>query len=106
MISAIQYSDIGQTSAVVAWKTDLRSNSLVTYCLNGGTQCETARDDALVTDHSVKLSDLQPGKSYHITVLSRLGSDPDAAEGSLEATDDLQTSAIVDTTPPKITGQT
>jgi thiol-disulfide isomerase/thioredoxin len=106
VISAIQYSDVGQTSAVVAWKTDLRSNSLVQYCLNGGTQCETARDDALVTDHSVKLSDLQPGTAYHITVVSKLGSDPDAAEGTLDATDNLQTSAIVDTTPPKITGPT
>ncbi len=104
VVSAIQYSDITQTSAVVTWKTDVRSNSLVTYCLDGGTQCESDRDDALVTDHSVKLSDLEAGKSYHITVQSRLGSDPDAAEGSLEATTDLQTTSIIDTTPPKITG--
>jgi thiol-disulfide isomerase/thioredoxin/RNA polymerase subunit RPABC4/transcription elongation factor Spt4 len=106
VISAIQYSDVGQTSAVVAWKTDLRSNSLVQYCLNGGIQCETARDDTLVTDHSVKLSDLQPGTAYHITVISKLGSDLDSPEGTLDATDNLQTSAIVDTTPPKITGPT
>ncbi|MGA2367782.1 MAG: redoxin domain-containing protein, partial [Dehalococcoidia bacterium] len=104
VISAIQYSDVTQTSAVVTWKTDVRSNSLVQYCLNGGTQCASQRDDALVTDHSVKLPDLQPGAAYDITVVSRLSSDPDAAEGSLKATNILQTTTIVDTTPPKITG--
>ncbi|MGA9048905.1 MAG: redoxin domain-containing protein [Dehalococcoidia bacterium] len=104
VISNIQYSDITESSATVTWKTDVRSNSLVIYCLNGGTQCENARDDALVTDHSVNLTDLQAGKSYHITVQSRLSSDPDSAQGSLEATNDLQATAIVDTTPPKITG--
>lgn len=106
VISAIQYSDITESSATVNWKTDVRSNSRVVYCLEGGTDCQTARDDALVTDHSVKLSDLQPGKSYHITVLSGLSSDINAAQGSQEATNDLQTTAIVDKTPPKITGPT
>ncbi|MHB8084418.1 MAG: zinc-ribbon domain-containing protein [Dehalococcoidia bacterium] len=106
VISSIQYSDITQSGATVTWKTDVRSNSLVIYCLNGGDQCENARDDALVTDHSVKLSGLQAGKAYHITVQSKLSSEPDAAQGSLEATNDLQVSEILDTTPPKILGPT
>jgi thiol-disulfide isomerase/thioredoxin/RNA polymerase subunit RPABC4/transcription elongation factor Spt4/cytoskeletal protein RodZ len=104
VISSIQYSDVTSTSALVTWKTDVRSNSLVQYCLDGGVQCQTQRDDALVTEHSLKLPDLQPGTDYHITVISRLGSDPEAAEGSMEATNVLQTPSIQDITPPKITG--
>ena len=104
VISAIQYSDVTQTSAVVTWKTDVPSNSLVQYCLNGGTQCASQSDDALVTNHSVKLPDLQPGASYEITVISKYGSGDNEAEGTLKATNDLQTTAIVDTTPPVITG--
>ena len=102
VISSIQYSDITRTSATVTWKTDKKSNSIVIYCLDGGTQCENAKDDAMVTDHVVKLTSLEQGKSYHITVKSRLGDSPDALDASLEATGILTVSDVRDTTPPVI----
>jgi peroxiredoxin/RNA polymerase subunit RPABC4/transcription elongation factor Spt4 len=101
-ISDIQYSDITRTGATVTWKTDKKSNSIVIYCIDGGTLCENGRDDALVTDHSVNLTNLEQGKSYHITVKSSLGDSPDSPDSSLEATAVLTTSDVRDTTPPVV----
>jgi len=102
VISDIQYSDITRTGATVTWKTDKKSNSIVIYCIDGGTLCENGRDDSLVTDHSVNLTNLEQGKSYHITVKSSLGDSPDSPDSSLEATAVLTTSDVRDTTPPVI----
>ncbi len=101
-ISNIQYSDITRTGATVTWKTDKESNSIVIYCLDGGTQCENAKDDAMVTNHVVKLTSLEQGKTYHITVKSRLDDNPDSPDASLEATEVIRTSEVRDTTPPVI----
>lgn len=102
VITDVGYSDIGRTSATVTWKTDKKSNSIVIYCLDGGTVCENALDQAMVTDHVVKLTGLEQGKSYHITVKSRLGDSPDSLDASLEETRVLQLSDVRDTVPPVI----
>jgi peroxiredoxin len=102
VISDIQYSEISRTGATVTWKTDKKANSIVIYCLDGGTICENAIDEAMVTDHVVKLTSLEQGKSYHITVKSRLGDSPDSPDASLEATAILRVSDVRDTTPPVI----
>jgi peroxiredoxin/RNA polymerase subunit RPABC4/transcription elongation factor Spt4/xanthosine utilization system XapX-like protein len=99
-ISNVEYSNITRTGATVTWTTDKKSNSLVIYCLDGGTLCENARDDELVTSHSVNLTNLEQGKSYHITVKSALGNDPDSADSSLEVTNVLRMLDVPDTTPP------
>jgi len=99
-ISDVEYSNITRTGATVTWKTDKKSNSLVIYCLEGGTLCENARDDELVTDHSVNLTNLEEDTHYHITVKSALGNDPDSADSSLEVTTLLTTLNVPDTTPP------
>ncbi|MDD5647876.1 MAG: redoxin domain-containing protein [Dehalococcoidia bacterium] len=99
-ISDVEYSNITRTGATVTWKTDKKSNSLVIYCINGGTLCENARDEALVTDHIVNLTNLKEDTSYHITVKSALGNDPDSADSSLEVTSALITLNVPDTTPP------
>lgn len=103
VISDIQFKDIGKTSATITWTTDKKSNSIVVYCLEGGTLCENAKDDALVTGHSVKLPNLEQGKAYHITVKSRLSDAADALDASMDASYVLRTSDVRDTTPPKIT---
>lgn len=103
VISDIQYKDITRTSAVVTWKTDKKSNSIVIYCLEGGDLCENARDDSFVTDHSVKLTGLDVDKGYHITVKSRLDDNPSSPDATLEHTRILRTLGTPDTTPPKIT---
>ncbi len=99
-ISEVEYSNITRTGATVTWKTDKESNSLVIYCLEGGTLCENARDNELVTNHSVNLTNLEQGTSYHITVKSALGDDPDSPDSSLEVTGVLTTLNVQDTTPP------
>jgi RNA polymerase subunit RPABC4/transcription elongation factor Spt4 len=103
VISDIQFSDITQTSAVVTWKTDKKSNSVVIYCLDGGDLCESGKDEAMVTSHSVKLTGLEKSKSYHITVKSRMGDSADSPEASKDAASILRLSEVRDTTPPKIT---
>ncbi|MCX6006727.1 MAG: zinc-ribbon domain-containing protein [Chloroflexi bacterium] len=100
VISNIQYTDIGKTGATVTWTTDKKSNSIVISCKEGGTLCENAKDDALVTSHSIKLTNLEQGQAYHITVKSMVN-DVDA---SLDAPYVLRTTDVQDTTPPKITG--
>lgn len=102
-ISEIEFSDITRNSAIVTWKTDKKSNSVVIYCLDGGTQCESGKDESMVTNHKVSLTGLEQGKSYHITVKSRMGDSADSPEASLEATSVLRLSEQVDKTPPKIT---
>jgi len=99
VISDIKYSDIEKTSATVTWKTDNDANSIVIYCLEDGNICQNAKDDTLTTSHSVKLTDLEEGKAYHITVKSMVG-DVDASQ---DAPYVLRTSAAQDTTPPVIT---
>jgi peroxiredoxin/RNA polymerase subunit RPABC4/transcription elongation factor Spt4 len=101
-ISDIQYSNITRTGATVTWKTDKKSNSIVIYCKDGGTLCENAGEDALVTDHSVELTRLEQGTGYHITVKSSLGDSPDSPDSSLDATEVLRTTDVRDTTPPLI----
>lgn len=101
-ISNIEFSDIQGTSAVVTWTTDRKANSIVIYCLEGGTQCETAKDDALVTQHSVNLTGMEEGKSYHITVKSRMGDEADSPEASQEVSSPLQLTGSIDQTAPVI----
>jgi len=105
VISEIQFKNITRDSAVVTWKTDKRSNSVVTYCLEGGNQCDYAKDlTNMVTDHNVKLTGLDPGKAYHITVTSRLDDDPNSPDATKEHNEVLRLLGIPDTKPPVITG--
>jgi len=103
VISDIQFSDITQTGAIITWKTDKNANSVVIYCLDGGTQCESGKNEAMVTDHEVKLTGLEQGKSYHITVKSRMGDTADSPEASKDASGVLALLEQNDKTPPAIT---
>ena len=76
-------SNITKTGAVVAWKTDEPATSQVMYCESEKQCLYTSLDKNLVTDHSLILSDLKPGTTYHITAVSKDSS-------GNEATSDLQ----------------
>ncbi|MCX5992947.1 MAG: redoxin domain-containing protein [Chloroflexi bacterium] len=106
VISEIQFKDITRDSATVTWKTDKKSNSIVMYCIDEeGGQCQWApTDENLVTEHSVKLSNLKAGKSYHITVKSKLDNSDDinTPEDTKEANEILSLLGVPDVTPPKI----
>jgi len=69
----------GEGHAVVTWTTDEPSTSIVDY---GRTAAlgYAAEDTALVTEHRVELSNLQPATTYHVRVTSA-----DAAGNSVTA---------------------
>lgn len=60
-------SDLTHTSATVSWSTNLAGNSIVEY---GTTTAygTTASDPALVTGHTITLSNLTPETTYHYRV--------------------------------------
>ena len=96
VISNIVVSGIGQTSATVTWTTNTNSNSQVNYGLTISYGSSSALNPSLVTSHSVALSGLSAGTTYHYQVLSRDGS------GNLTTSPDnsFTTQLAPDTTPP------
>lgn len=68
-ISEIDVSDIAADSATITWATDQPSDSLVEY---GTTMSygSFASDIAMVTEHSILLTNLVPGAAYHFVVKS------------------------------------
>lgn len=69
IISDIEVVDITTTSARVTWTTNESADSTVSYGLTT-SYSETEIDSSLVTSHSVLLTDLAPGTTYHFQVLS------------------------------------
>lgn len=69
VISSVQSSGITETEAVISWNTDEAANSQVNY----GTTTSygnSAGAGAYVTSHSVSLSGLSAGTTYHYQVVS------------------------------------
>ena len=69
VISGIHVTDITTTSARVTWTTDESANSTVSYGFStayGNSQANSS----LVTSHSVLLTGLTAGTTYHFQVLS------------------------------------
>jgi chitodextrinase len=73
VISAVASSAITATGATVTWTTDVASNSYVEYgpTTSYGSNTQNA---SLVTSHSVALTGLTPGTTYHYHVRSTDGS--------------------------------
>jgi peroxiredoxin len=70
VISEVKVSDITQTGAAVTWQTDEPATSQVMICDPAGSCTWTAPNKALVTNHSVTLTDLKPNTTYKITTAS------------------------------------
>ncbi|MDP3879152.1 MAG: DUF1565 domain-containing protein [Dehalococcoidales bacterium] len=83
------------TSAVISWQTDEASDSLIDYGLSVSYGSNLS-ESALVSDHSLTLTELEPATTYHYRLTSR-----DAA-GNAAVTDNLTftTASIPDATPP------
>ena len=95
VISNIAVSGIATSSATVSWDTDESSTSKVEYGLTVGYGL-SASSSALTLTHSLHLSSLEPGATYHYQVVSR-----DAAGNESASTDrTFTTVAVPDTTPP------
>ena len=109
-ISAIAVDQITSSTAVVSWKTDLRANSLVNYGLSssygqlGGDYMES------VSNHSVTLSGLVPGATYHFQVASVNTSDKVVGQSADETFTTLTAAgtapATSSSTPSETSGQT
>ncbi|MFC1924096.1 fibronectin type III domain-containing protein [Chloroflexota bacterium] len=80
VISMVSSSGITSTAATIAWTTDEPSTSLVEYGLTA-SYGSASEDAALVTGHSVILSGLTPGTTYHYRVKSRDVWDNEGASG-------------------------
>ena len=69
VISGVQVTNITETSATIVWSTDKPADTVVNY----GTSTDlglTISDAGLTTDHSILLSGLKPGVTYHYEVQS------------------------------------
>ncbi len=100
VVSSVASSGIGQTTASISWITDEPADSRVEYGTTTGYG-SVATSASAVTSHSIPLSGLTPGTTYHFRVRST-----DAANNvspfSADAT--FTTLAASDTTPPTAPG--
>jgi hypothetical protein len=71
VISGVAASSITTSSAVISWTTDKPSDSQVAYGLTNAYGSTSPLATALVTSHSVTLTGLASGTTYHFQVLSR-----------------------------------
>jgi hypothetical protein len=80
VISEVLVSQITENSAVITWKTNIKSSSIVAYCPQ--EECNFKKDNPYtveignmeerVTLHKVELKNLKPGTLYHFQVKSQV----------------------------------
>ena len=80
--SSVVVSDLGTSSATIAWITDEPSTSRVDYGTSAAYGSSTAPDASAATAHSLSIGGLSAGTLYHYRVVSA-----DAA-GNLASSDD------------------
>ncbi|MDD5493774.1 MAG: redoxin domain-containing protein [Dehalococcoidia bacterium] len=62
---------VSDLTATITWKTDEKSTSVVKYGLSIGYEFTSIEDRGLRTEHSIFISALSPGTTYHFQVISR-----------------------------------
>ncbi|MCX6000573.1 MAG: fibronectin type III domain-containing protein, partial [Chloroflexi bacterium] len=102
VISGAAVSGLSSTSAVIAWNTDEPSTTQVEYGTTTAYGSVTTLDANLVNSHSVTLTALTPGTTYHYRLRSKDASSNEAV--SLDGS--FATATVPDTTPPLISGVT
>ena len=101
-LSAISVTNVGTSTARIAWSTNEMSNSAVyfgtTTPLNTGS-AQSKTDASMVTSHVIELTGLAPGATYYFKVESK-----DAAmNGALSSETSFSTAALpADTTAPTL----
>ncbi|MGB9605043.1 MAG: fibronectin type III domain-containing protein, partial [Bryobacteraceae bacterium] len=102
VISALVAASVTATGATITWVTDEPADTQLDYGTTTAYGSQSPLDSRLVTVHSVTLSGLLPGTTYHCRARSR-----DAA-GNLAISADLvfQTAAVAPTALTKVGGLT
>lgn len=98
VISNVQTSAIGGTSATVSWATNEPSDSQVEYGTTTSYGSSTTLDTAQTITHNQSLSGLTPGTLYHYRVKSR-----DSSGNIAISNDATFTTSAPDTQAPSIT---
>lgn len=96
----------GLTSATVSWTTNEASNSLVQYGTSAGSLTLSSSNGSNVTAHTVVLSGLSPGTTYHFRVTSSDAAGNSATSPILSSAPLSFTTTAADTTPPVISAVT
>jgi hypothetical protein len=101
-ISGVNTTNVTTSAATVRWTTNENSDSQVDYGTTTAYGQSTGLNGSMVTSHSMGLSGLAGGTTYHYRVRSRDGA------GNLATSSDVTfaTAAAGDTTPPTISAVT
>ncbi len=97
--SSISAGTPSTTGATITWTTDENSTSQVIYGLSTSYTATTTLDASLVTSHSVVLSGLSAGTTYHYRVISK-----DSLNNTSTSTDQTFTTTSISVTPPSSSG--
>jgi|GEM_PF-1276320 len=97
-ISAVTASGMTQTGATITWTTNEAATSQVEYGPTNQYGSATTLDAALATSHSVSLTGLTAGTTYHYRVKSKDASNNEAV--SADFTFATTAAPVPDTTPP------
>jgi hypothetical protein len=81
VISVVTSSGITKAAATITWDTNEAASSQVEYGPTEEYGSTTTLDETKLTSHSVDLSELKAGKTYHYRVLSKDAADNQAASG-------------------------
>ncbi len=107
IISNIMVANITDNSAIIIWITDEAATSQVMFCEPEGLCCWTEADKKLVINHSVTVSNLKPGMTYHYTASSLDASENEAiSEGELTTSGGTSPVPTAPTSPLLISGIT
>jgi chitodextrinase len=100
IISNVTVSNVTETSAVVSWNTNEASTTQLSYGLDTQYGSSTSIDNAYVTTHSVTLTGLIGGTTYHLQAKS-----VDAA-GNVGVSNDVIVVTLTPPPPPDTTAPT
>ncbi|NVM23136.1 MAG: fibronectin type III domain-containing protein [Desulfobacterales bacterium] len=71
LISDVNVTDIAETTAAITWTTDEPATTQVEYGITSAYGLSSPLSSSLLTSHSVNLSELSSGTTYHYRVKSK-----------------------------------
>lgn len=98
IIGGIYTDNITTDTAIVHWSTNLPADSRVEYGLTDSYGLSTPTNPELTTEHTLTLTGLAPGVTYHFRVFSDTGGGESAVSGDHEFTTASDPLVITDVT--------